>query len=198
MRKRIRPKILDYNGLSMKDFENTEAALACADRLIVQNQAEYGHAGLSSIDPVMPLLSRFQYIKSDGKKRLWSQTEHQELEGRTQAKGPKQIQDLKLFMDAMGPGGAAVGAVEDSTVQIKGLGWEQVEDQCKALRKELLELNKYRDPLRGLVVKLKKKPEYENFSNELANIIEKLVIFTTAAEEAVFEFEATSEAEATL
>ena len=65
-----RPRILQLNGLCMQDLESTEAAFQTADRLFEKNKEEFGHAGNMDLDNEDPMLSKYQYVHSHGKKDL--------------------------------------------------------------------------------------------------------------------------------
>ena len=74
-----------------------------ADDEIKLNQKTYEHDG-AIIGNENPLLIRYRYIESKGKKREWAQTEKSELTGTTSLKKVSQLTEAKAFMEAMGPG----------------------------------------------------------------------------------------------
>ena len=117
--------------------------------------------------------------------------------------GVKQLDDAKNFLERMGPGdvGEINPAGESSTVKIKSLQWENCEEKCKSLRSEVAKLAVFKDPFRGLSVKLKKRAEadensgYRNFHTELETIIGTLTTFIGQVEDSIYDFEALEEAE---
>ena len=198
-----RPRILQLNGLCMQDFDSTEAALQCADRLFEKNKEEFGHAGNIDLDSEDPMIRKYQYVQSHGKKRTWSQDERKHLDGHSHLKGGvKQLDEAKNFLECMGPGDVTQLRVgEESTVKIKSVQFEKCEEKCKSLRSEVAKLSAFKDPFRGLSVKLKKRADaepnsgYHTFHTELETIIGTLTTFIDSVEESIYEFEALEEFE---
>ena len=75
--------------------------MATADGIIAQNKEEYGH-DKEAIPHENPLLAKYYYVDSGGKKRTRKQTEEKELEGEAAIKKSKDLADTGLFSDAMG------------------------------------------------------------------------------------------------
>ena len=89
------------NGMSLSDFDKVDEALAVADELIEQNKKEWGHSG-EKIDAKNPLLVRFWYVNSEGRKRSWGQTDDKVLEGKCDVKNKKQLFDSQVFLEGLG------------------------------------------------------------------------------------------------
>ena len=181
-----------------------KTALQCADRIIQKNKEEFQHDGEEAIDEDEPLLSRFKYTQSLGKKRTWTQAEKQNMEGLSKPSSSKALQDSEAFLECMGPAGqasiAAAAAEDTSSVQIWNAKWDELEGLCKKLRTELGKLVVYKDPLRTLLAKLKNKAQtnanFRNFSDELIDIINKMGDFIGEVEATIYEFEAIESDEA--
>ena len=94
------PRILQLNGLSMCDFADEKAALKAADDLVDMSAEEHGFQK-SELDHPNPLLAKHWYVHSQGRKRVWSQTEEKSLEKTTDIKSAKTLVDSKLFMEGL-------------------------------------------------------------------------------------------------
>jgi hypothetical protein len=122
---------LQFNGLALSDFEDTKEALKTADEFIAENQAEYGH----NHEPKLhknPLVSKYFYVKSDGKKRTWEQAEHKEFSGSADPKTRKNMQEVGAFMEGMGDAGSSDGA---SLVKVEFVAHSkllQAKDSCRS------------------------------------------------------------------
>ena len=133
-----RPKILELNGLRFGDYKNQEEALKIAGRLLEQNKAEFEHAGAVLEDPEIPLLSKYRYIISTGKKRTWAQSEKQELRANSNVKGLQQMRDAKGFMECLGEDD---GASSSSNPVVVSQKWLDLENSGETLRTHALPLH---------------------------------------------------------
>ena len=82
-----------------------------ADALIAANKEDYGH-DKEPVEHTNPLLSKFFYVESGGKKRARKQEERKEVEGTASIKKMKDLEETGLF--AQGLGGASSGAKPES------------------------------------------------------------------------------------
>ena len=125
----MRPSILQMNGLSLGDFESREAALATADDLIATNSAEFDH----KVEPQVnknPLLTKYWYVKGEGTKRSFSQTESKELQGSSDVKNRKLLTDAQAFMEGLGPAGSA----EEPGAQVENVAFADMKQSREKLR----------------------------------------------------------------
>ena len=79
--------------------------------MIAANKEDYGH-DKEPVEHTNPLLSKFFYVESGGKKRARKQEEQKEVEGSASIKKMKELEDTGLF--AQGLGGASSGAKPES------------------------------------------------------------------------------------
>ena len=124
---------MQINGLSISDFADQKGALKPADEIIADNKAEYGHQEEPKIHK-NPLISKYFYVKSDGKKRSWEQSEQKEFSGSADPKTKKNMQDIGAFMEGMGDlggGGSASSSVKVEFVTHSKL--LQAKDSCRSL-----------------------------------------------------------------
>ena len=90
-----RAKVLQLNGLSMKDYSDQASALAAADKLIKRAMIEYEYTfedHPAMIDAEDELLSRFYYMQGKGKTRTWSVDLIKTLDNK---KDLKAVEDIK-------------------------------------------------------------------------------------------------------
>ena len=113
-----RPQILQLNGLSMGDFDDQKAALACADELIRENVKLHCHSGECYENKNMPMLNRYFYVHSQGVKRTWTQTQKKILDSSTDVKNKKQLVDSNAFIEGVGELSSG-SAGKASTVKIE-------------------------------------------------------------------------------
>ena len=110
-----RPQILEFNGVSLRDFSSHKAALEAADRLVSHNMQEYGHPGTKQDGPE-PLFDKFLYIRSGGVKRKVELSECKAFTGEADVKptasetGKKRLLDSGLFEEVLGPSSSSSGA----------------------------------------------------------------------------------------
>ena len=94
------------NGLSMHYFQSQEEALLYADELIKQSENDFGFSRAFIETPGFPLLTKFRYVKTDGKERTWTTTESKTGEKRA-TPTQKQLQDsekgVQAFLGDSGP-----------------------------------------------------------------------------------------------
>ena len=76
--------------------------------MIAANKEDYGH-DKEPVEHTNPLLSKFFYVESGGKKRARKQEEQKEVEGSASIKKMKDLEDTGLF--AQGMGGACMECV---------------------------------------------------------------------------------------
>lgn len=80
-----RPKILQMNGLSIKDFDSVAEAMQTADDLVEQSAADYSFTK-ETIHHDNPLCVKCYYIYGHGKKHTMSGTERKDISGVTDGK----------------------------------------------------------------------------------------------------------------
>lgn len=105
-----RPQILDFCGMKMNMFENREEALAAAEEEIGKNQKEFGHSYEThaiQTSSINPLMNKYWYVRSDGCKRKWNQTEVKTLKGESAVKSTKHLEQSQAFLEAMGSGASS-------------------------------------------------------------------------------------------
>lgn len=138
-----RPKILEINGMCLRDFPSQEDALKCADRLIEKSCADFEFEMEVEEDKEMPLLSKYRYQHSSGTSHSWRQTQSKHLKGDTQLKSAKALQDSAAMMEAMGPSTQHEDMEEpmpESTVQVTSQEWDVAHTASIDLRLPLLDL----------------------------------------------------------
>jgi hypothetical protein len=126
-----RPQILQFMGLALSDFAETKIALKTADDFIAENKAEYGHKQEPKIH-TNPLVSKYFYVKSHGKKRSWEQTENKEFGGSADPKTRKNMQEVGAFMECFGDTG---GEAASSSVKVEFVAHSkllQAKDSCRS------------------------------------------------------------------
>ena len=60
---------MEMNGLSLDYFKSQDEAVEYADELIRQSECEFGFDRAVVETPGFPLLTKFRYVKTDGKIR---------------------------------------------------------------------------------------------------------------------------------
>ena len=100
--------------------------MAVADTIIQQNKEEFGHDNEPQENDI-PLLSKFFYIESGGKKRIRRQIEAKVLEGSAGVKKLSELAETGLFDQAMGS--TEGGTVKPESVELELL--RQVEESLK-------------------------------------------------------------------
>ena len=90
--------------MALIDFKTQAEALKVADALGLQNKEEHGHDG-KMVEHEIPLLNKYTYFASHGKKRTFTQDEKKSLAGDCDIKQAKQLRDSGLFQEALGFGG---------------------------------------------------------------------------------------------
>ena len=73
-----RPQILGFNGLSVSDFPNQDAALKCADALIAESEKQLGHEHKEEVKG-MPILNKYWYVHQTGLKKTINDSEETKL-----------------------------------------------------------------------------------------------------------------------
>ena len=129
----MRTQILGFIGMSLKDFENREDAFKVADAEINANAKEYGHK-VEKEDRGDPLLDKFFYVKSEGKKRKWSSDQIRELSGTANVKSLKQMEEVGAFVAGLGPGDGDGTAA--SSVKVENVYYGKVKDAAENLKSE--------------------------------------------------------------
>ena len=94
-----RPKILQMNGLSIKDFDSVAEAMQTADDLVEQSAADYSFTK-ETINHDNPLCVKCYYIYGHGKKHTMSGTERKDISGQTDGKNKQKM--LTGFGDITG------------------------------------------------------------------------------------------------
>ena len=95
---------MSLNGMALSDFKTQAEALKVADALVLQNKEDHGHDG-KMVEHEIPLLSKYTYFASHGKKRTFTQDEKKALSLDCDIKQAKQLRDSGLFQEALGFGG---------------------------------------------------------------------------------------------
>ena len=131
-----RPQILEFNGVSLRDFSSHKAALEAADRLVSHNMQEYGHPGTKQDGPE-PLFDKFLYIRSGGVKRKVELSECKAFTGEADVKptasetGKKRLLDSGLFEEVLGPSSSSSGA---GNIKLEFSGHGKLLERTIALR----------------------------------------------------------------
>ena len=76
----MRPQILGFAGLSLKDFATIEEALGVADAMIKENQDKFGVKSIIEESP-HPLLQKHYYVNHLGVKTSVKEGEKRHLHG---------------------------------------------------------------------------------------------------------------------
>ena len=120
------------NGLQLSDFKTWEEALAVADQLIAQNQADLDFTPEEKIHH-NPLLSQYFYVQSHGKKKTWTQLESKTLEMESAVKNQKQMEELGAFIEGLGPA-SSESAAGSSVVEQDDAEFRAMKDSLEQLR----------------------------------------------------------------
>ena len=123
---------MQINGLSISDFADQQEALKTADEIIADNKAEYGHQEEPRIHK-NPLISKYFYMTSDGKKRSWEQAEQKDFSGSADPKTKQNMQDMGAFIEGMGDLGSGCPT---SSVKVEFVAHSkllQAKDSCRSL-----------------------------------------------------------------
>ena len=118
---------MEMNGLSMHYFQSHEEALLYADELIKQSENDFGFSRAYIETPGFPLLTKFKYVKTDGKERTWTTTESKTGEKRA-TPTQKQLGDSEKSVQAF---------LGDSSVSLVPVKTEGTNTAPKLLEKEL-------------------------------------------------------------
>ena len=118
---------MEMNGLSLDYFKSQDEALQYADELIRQSQCEFGFDSAVVETPGFPLLTKFRYVKTDGKERTWTTTESKTGEKRA-TPSQKQLGDSEKSVQAF---------LGDSSVSLVPVKTEGTNTAPKLLEKEL-------------------------------------------------------------
>ena len=89
--------------MALSDFKTQAEALKVADELVLQNKEDHGHDG-KMVEHEIPLLNKYTYFASHGKKRTSPQDEKSPWLGTVTSRA-KQLRDSGLFQEALGFGG---------------------------------------------------------------------------------------------
>ena len=144
-----RPMILQKNGMSLRDFSSQEEALATADDLVARNMSEneYTFENHPAMIDKNPLLSRFYYIETKGKDRVWKMDQLKSLD---KGKELKNIGDVQAHMEeALGAG---MDPVKDEFPE-----WKEVQKLKDALKATLKNMETCQKTARMQMAKLKLK-----------------------------------------
>jgi len=192
-----RPQVLQHLGLRLSDFDDEAKALAMADAAIARNREEFEHDGAEEIVPHFPLLSRYRYVISQGKKREWSQIESKKMDGITSLKNVEHLRQGKQFLECMGPelaSASASGADGSGGAPQTNEKQDELAAIVLEYRREVRDLQAYHDPLRELLAKLKAKAakdsSYQVFEVDLARIVGELKLFVDGSMDSIFTYEA--------
>lgn len=107
---------------------------------IKKNQEEFDHDAAVDENPDVPMLSKFRFVVSKGKKRAWTQVESKQLTGQAALRNVEHLRQAKDFMEclgetntdphAAGSDGAVVRAIEKETAataaEYRSIGQEHV------------------------------------------------------------------------
>ena len=110
-----------------------------ADPITEQNKADYGH----DFEPqpnTNPLLVKYYYVESGGKKRCRTQAEEKILEGEAAVKSSKALGEAGIFSHALGDG-ASSSSVKAESSQYQRL---QAAELNLRLRRLLVQLASYK------------------------------------------------------
>ena len=92
----MRPKILDMNGLSLRDFSSHDEALAVADELIAASIKEHNHK-YAMISYGNKLTDKYFYVQGKGRTRTWYKDEGKTLEKSSSVKNVKMLSNSAVF-----------------------------------------------------------------------------------------------------
>ena len=118
---------MEMNGLKMEYFTSQEEALSYADELIRQSAIEFDFPHAVVETKGFPLLTKFRYVKSEGKERTWTAEETKTGEKRA-TPSSKQLQDAEKSVQAF------LGDADGSFVTVKTEG---TSGAAKLLEKEV-------------------------------------------------------------
>ena len=99
-----RPKILQMNGMGLKDFESRQEAMDTADQLIAQSVKEFGHK-YACISYGNELTDKFSYVLQGGRTKTWYKDENKTLESTKNPKNAKMLADQGMFAELLGVAG---------------------------------------------------------------------------------------------
>ena len=129
----MRTQILGLLGMALSDFESRAEAFKVADAEITSNAKDYGHE-VQKEDRGDPLLDKFYYVKSDGKKRKWSSDQIRELSGTANVKSLKQMEEANAFVAGLGPGDGDGTAT--SSVKVESEYYGKIKEAAENLKSE--------------------------------------------------------------
>ena len=129
----MRTQILGFLGMTLSDFKTREEAFTVADAELASNAKDYGHE-VQKEDRGDPLLDKFYYVKSDGKKRKWSSDQIRELSGMANVKSLKQMEEAGAFVAGLGPGDGAGTAA--SSVKVESEYYGKIKEATENLKSE--------------------------------------------------------------
>ena len=132
-----RPQILKMNGMFLSDFKHRDEALAVADELIKQNQADLEFTPEEK-DHANPLLKQFFYVQNHGKKRTWTQLETKSLEMESAVKNQKQMEEVGAFIEGLGPASSESAAGSSTAQEEDHAGFRAMKDSQEQLRTSYL------------------------------------------------------------
>jgi hypothetical protein len=105
----IRPKILQLNGMNLSDFATHKEALKTADDIIAENKSIFDH-DVAPIAHDNPLLIKYWYVHSEGKRRSHAQIEAKTFSGGADVKNKKQM--VGAFIEGFGDSAAITNEVK--------------------------------------------------------------------------------------
>ena len=96
-------KILEHYGQSLKDYPNTDDALAAVRHLCALNREEHGYSEKpEQLDDKFPSFSKFWFVMGQGKTCLHTSNVEKKLEQHADIKNLAQLEETKLFLEGMG------------------------------------------------------------------------------------------------
>ena len=110
---------MQLNGLAVSDFTTTKEAVQVIEELVADNQKEYGHNEPKTEHASNPLLNRYFYVHSDGRKRSWSQVTTKTMQMEGEVKNKKALcEAADKYKELFGAEGAG-GSSSDGLVPVK-------------------------------------------------------------------------------
>ena len=90
-------QILKLNGMSKADFEDDNAMFAHVEDLVRQNCEDFQSEYYKKDHPTNPLLHRWRWYESLGKKKSWTQTHAKSLDGQANLNSKKKLRCTSLY-----------------------------------------------------------------------------------------------------
>ena len=189
-------KILEFEGMRVDYFANTQEAYAAAMSLVEDNKKLYGHDGPWEPNDKFPIMSKHYFIHQEGgvtgKRRVWKQDEEKKLTGDADVKTKKQLQDSELFIEGIGKSTKSE-ADSPSKVKVESAAHEfmkrVLEDAEKMHKKITTMIPVLQDLNARMSVKASKDAKYADFAGELAKMCVSFENFASTSAVTLFTAE---------